>query len=288
MKTKVYILLILGVISFMACSKETPIDDDNQTNSDSGRPAACMMVVKFADQEQLDYVIAQHPIKSYNSLFDNTVQYFTDTVLVLSRPINQTLTDSNEVCSWKVFDSGLMNFLEDELAILDRSPYVPLTDNYYLIDWRWIDLLSLSVLVHHVLSPQLYTHIHKHTFITDTKWTELASIEQCWDRTKYTVPVNVEEVYRIGYEVMDRFLNQYDRTKSFPGLNYYDYYCAYVTEAYGFHQKDKGMAEGTKYSNIPWNYQQYLSFRDSLQNSYQQCLIEIIQNNQLKEVSNEY
>lgn len=287
MKTKLFIF-VLALVSCFACKKETPLDIDNRPNNASGRPAASMMVVKFADQEHLNYVIAQHPIKSYYSLYDNNVQYYTDTILVLNRPINQAITDSNEVCSWKVFDSELMDFLENKLAILDRSPYVPLTDNYYLIDWRWIDFLPLSVLTHHVFSPQLYTHINKHTFITDTKWTELATIDQCWNRTKYTNPVNVEEVYRIGYEVIDKFLNQYDITKAFLGLNYYDYFCAYVTEAYGFYKKDKGMAEGTKYSNISWNYQQYLSFRDSLQNSYQQSLIEIIQNNQLKEISNEY
>lgn len=294
MKTRLFIIL-LALVGCMACKKETPVENPLPETPIDGQPgpAGGMTIVKFADQSQLDYVIAQHPIKKYNSLYDNSAIYFTDTVLTLNRPVDGHIVNGNilrqdELLSWHSYDSAFAEFLDNELSIPKISPYVPLTDGYWLIDWRWIEFLPITALTYYNVENKLVSHIQEHTFLTDTKWNELESLDQYWGREKYTNPINIAEMYRIYYEEIDKFLNQYDPHKYFPQLTHYYYFSSYADEAYAFYLKDKGKADGMEVVNIPWNYEQYLSFRDSLQGAYRHNLIEIIQNNQLKELSYEY
>jgi len=159
-----------------------------------------------------------------------------------------------------------------------------LTDDYYLIDWRWMELMPLSGTTN--ITPHTadyYAHIRKHLFITETKWSALDDLFKEWDKDQVSPSINLSEIHHVSYESIDyNYLGCYDKDKWYPYPSVY-YGGTYIPYAYLYYQQDKGSEKwrvGT--------FEGYCAFLDSVQNSYVQTLIEIIQNKQLQDFSYEY
>lgn len=252
-----------------SCSqKNNEINDPSSTNGDM--PSARMMIVKFSNPEQKDKVLAGHPIIEYDGN-DGQYLYAEDSVLTLC--VNNVTFRMTE---------DMAAFIEEYLPILGSSPYIYLADDYFLVDWKWQDILPLSALTnyanvnaHH---DQMDEHIKYHIFTTDTKWTELSDFSQTWDNAQYKTIAQVDEVQCIAFEKVDKL---YDDVKEG------DPYVCYNMSLY-----NSGLSlinawryysgSGTVFCNPEGRYLEYLSYCDSMQNVYRARLIHMIENNQLK------
>lgn len=275
MKTKLIIMLLV-VVNCFACKKETPVDNPQPETPVEGEPgpSAIMTIVKFADQSQLDYVIVQHPLYGHCS-YPDCIGYKEDTTLMLNRlicPREQIMFYTSSV------DPLCIELLQNELSVLGTSPYIPLADDYYLIDWKWMELMPLSSTTNLVPHPeQYYAHIRNHCFITNTKWSELDDLYKEWDRDQVSLPIKISTIYHIGYEDVDRYLGLYKKGKWSPYESIY-YWGTFASNAARYFYDDGFPNE------YGASFEGYCALLDSVQNAFIQPLVEIIENNKFQDV----
>lgn len=222
-------------------------------------PGEVMVLVKFYNPRQEEKVIVQHPIKEWNT--NGYYEYYENSGLRLG--------ESKEL-SW-----------DSVLHIVGTSPYIPLTDGYYLIDWKWQEYMPLwacSDSWENAYHDPYAEHIKGHIFMTDINWTDLSNLYIQLDNSKYTQHVKGVEVIRVDYYTFDQFYN--DIHENFPESCWTYLYCD------GFSVYEVGML--MKYGDCTSNGRTYLDYIhdcDSLQDVYRQRLIEVINNGQLHEIA---
>lgn len=234
---------------------------------------AYMMIVKFADKGQVQNVIVGHPIKGYNGIW-GYFEYIEDNGLSLNWSDNEI---SNDVLSREIVD-----FLTKETSIIGSSPYIPLYDDYYLIDWKWWQILPLSALTNVSDNEQQAEHIKKHIFMTDIKWSDLTDLTQKWENSQFVRNVNIAEIYRVGFESLDRIYNRIQNQERDPYLCYnmsLYYYGLNIENAYLYYT----YRETSKCHNENV-YSGYIAYCDSVQDVYKQYLIDVIRKNQLQKI----
>ena len=276
MKTKLFIML-LAIAGCIACEKEMPVETPQPETPIEGEPGppAIMTIVKFADQSQLDYVIVQHPLYGNDGLHD-VLLYNEDTTLTLN--CKKSFEPSFGQTTNSALNPMCIDVLQNELSVLGTSPYIPLAEGYYLIDWKWMELMPLSSTTNIIAHPkQFYAHIRDHCFITNTKWSELDDLYKEWDRDQVSLPINISTIYHIGYEEVDRYLGLYKKSKWSPYESIY-YWGTFVSNA-AMYFYDDGFP-----NEYGASFEGYCSLLDSVQNAFIQPLVEIIENNKFQDV----
>lgn len=277
MKTKLIIMLLV-VVSCFACKKETPVDNPQPETPVNGSPGppAIMTIVKFADQKQMDYVIVQHPLYGHCS-YPDIVVYKEDTTLMLNRLIFPKEQIWGQYSNHSA-DSLSIELLQNELSILRKSPYIPLTEGYYLIDWKWMEIMPLSGISYNAPHPaQIYAHMRNHCFITNTQWSELDDLRKEWDKDQVSSPIKISTIYHIGYAQVDRYLGLYKKGKWNPYESIY-YWGTFASNAARYFYDDGFPNE------YGASFEGYCALLDSVQNAFIQPLVEIIENNKFQDV----
>ena len=167
------------------------------------------------------------------------------------------------------------------MHITGTSPYIPLTDGYYLIDWKWHQLYPLSAIAN--TFPNAYhdhfdEHIRNHCFITDLDWKNTTDLTEEYKGTQTMQSVKGVEILRIWTLELACF-NGEIYTGPYVwcyGGPYYEDGLS-ITSAYAYHISGDCSHSGKTHHT-------YIDICDSLQSVYQQWLIEIINNGQLKEI----
>ena len=274
-------VLLLGFL--VSCSREMPIEESLSFRADT---IARLMIVKFENANQLNYVIVQHPIKGFDTRFENTAKtpwlYYESADLTL----NWNLPLLYSLRPMYSYEDNFMRYITNEIDLIKIPPYIPLIDNYYLINWKWWQIHPLSALTNSASGLELFQHINEHCFATDVQWTNLTDIAFQYDNDGMKNPVEINEIYRISYQNIDRWDNNYN-----PQMDYKK--GVSLSEAYNIYDKfSRGalyVEDGTsidEYSQKAWaDYIKYMKYGDSIQNCYQQRLIQIINDNMLDKLS---
>ena len=264
------------VIAFVCCSFFTICCEREQSNSEpageanppsEANPPAVFVIVKFDNPEQVKNIIVQHPIKGFNSAGYGCYEYDENMGLylnILKYPYHHNYS----------MDSLVLDWLEKEMHIAETSPYIPLSKGYYMIDWKWQQLLPVSaspMSLFYGIYPDFYAiHIQNHVFIIDKNW------DECRDLATNFDSINAEHLKDV--DITRVFFDKIDTTGELnPYTHFYRYqYQDNVMFAYLLcRDRDKYGAD---------TYIKYIHYYDSLQAVYQQRLIEIIAKDQLKEI----
>ena len=306
MKTKLLQLSIALATAFMfaACEKpQTP--DSNPTNNDSINnyndtiilgtghgaegvtingdnfegmegtmgPLSVLTIVKFYNPGQENKVILQHPIKQYHDGYE----YYDKTDLYFNIQLQPSEQGSNAGVN-----PSLIEWAEQEMHIAGTSPYIPLIDGYYLIDWKWHQLLPLSSLANEAW-PNAYhnyfaEHILNHAFMTDMEWTDVKDLTKGYSDSLNTQPVKGIELIRVWPKALASMYNDVD-SDTYLCWNMSIYYCDGMCfdNAYAYYKYGDCTNSGKTYHT-------YLAYCDSLQSVYQQRLKELINNGKLKDI----
>ena len=249
-------------VAFSCCTHNNDIGVGN-----SSLPPARMMIVKFSNPEQKEFVIAGHTIKEYDGL-DGQFIYNEDSALTL--------------CVRYPMKQEQVAFIEKYMPILGSSPYIYLADDYYLVDWKWQDILPLSALTNYASvnahHDQMDEHIKYHIFTTDTKWTELTDLLQTWDNSLYTTIAQVEGVQLIMFKEIDQLYDDIKKGDPYVCYNMGLYNSGLsLINAWTYYKN-----EGVWSCNPEGRYLEYLSYCDSMQNVYRARLTEMINKGQIK------
>lgn len=261
MKAAVLFFLLTSTTLFIAC---TPIE--NPTNSVNGIPGpdACLTIIKFANQSQEKYLIAGHPLTCYDPFTcnDSCISFANNSLYSLSE---------KETYSF-------IEFVEQKLKICGESPYIDLVDGYVLLDWKWYNVFQLSLIPMNRYSLHLYLngYIKNHTFVTNLLWSDLVDLSPISFKIEQGIDLaDISDIKAISIKKIDQLRGQRERPDmdfmDFASLWYY-YDAMNPIQAYGY----------SKYS--PDKLRPYITFCDSMQNIYKDCLIEYIKKGNLSKV----
>lgn len=270
MDTKYFFWTFIISLVFISCERKNQLIDstlsENDTIENQYGPYALMTILKFDNTEQLDKIIVQHQITGWDDKLE-CAQYNEEGDLSLN---------------FYEISSDVVSFVEKELPIVGTSPYIPLTDGYFMIDWKWHQFMPLSALC--LQNTKAYLkHINEHVFAINMSWKDMNSITTEYDRTNYTQHLEGIEIKRIIFMYLDMLYEDVKPTYGNPyyscygdGIYYYNGMCA--NTAYDF------FSNGPCPYHLNETYQGYISYCDSLQNIYQQRMIEVIETGQLSKV----
>ena len=259
-----FLILLLGFICLSCEHSET--DSGGNDNSEAG-PPFCLTIVKFFNNEHANNVIVQTPIKEYNGI-DGRFEYFENTNLYLNIRIGSL---------YYGLDTELVNWADEQMQLAGSSPYIPLADGYYLIDWKWHELHPISVLAQS--QQEVYdNHINKHCFLTDIDWHDLQSLTEGYSASLYTQNVCSLEIIRVDLYALDACYNDVQRIHPYScygGIYYNDGMC--FEDAWMYYEYGDCSHSGKTHLT-------YIAYCDSLQSVYQQRLIELIDNGKIKDI----
>lgn len=244
--------------------------DGNEIGNEASGSHAYLTIVKFYNPGQEKKIIVQHPIKKYNGL-DGEFEYYENTDLYLNILPRQYSWDNG--CG---LDPALANWADEEMHIAGTTPYISLTDGYYLIDWKWHQLFPVSALTDD--NRQLSKHIRNHVFMTDIDWHNLTILTEGFDASHYTQHLKGIEIIRVWSQELACLFNDTHKDP-YVCWNMSIYYengmC--FENAYMYYQYGDCAQSGK-------THRTYMAFCDSLQSVYRNYLIELINNGQLKTI----
>ena len=219
----------------------------------------------------------QHPFKRWNET-EGIYEYYEDRGLYLNiLPENCT---AEQGCGISL---SLANWADEKMHITGTSPYIQLAKGYYLIDWKWHQLCPLSAIAGHWGTvDERHNHfvelLHDHVFLTDIDWKELQNFSIAYSDSIYTQHIKGIEIIRVWAMELTCLYNE-ELKDPYACWNYLLYYgegmCFENMLAY---EKNGDCTHSGK------TCQSYINYCDSLQNIYQQRLIELINNGQFKKV----
>ena len=250
-----FLVYIIFALILVSCKQDTnnPVSPINVSG-----PDVCMLIVKYPNADYLNYVVASPHIEDFR--YEQTPIYMNNdsTSLYLYRPYTSEI---------------LLRFVEQEKLLAGTSPYVPLTNDYYLIDWKWQRFYPLSYYGEDLFSFQYPNYIRRYlpyTFLTGIKWEDLVSVADTFQLSQCSTNLEGTEVVAVTYHAVDKLYNEE------KGDNFYLMGC-YIYKAFSYDETDSTM------TTYQVNHD-YIHYCDSLQRVYQQRLIEVINNGQLLKI----
>ena len=235
-------------------------------------PPSIITIVKFHNPEIKKKVIVQHPIKRYHDGYE----YYDDTKLYLNLML-APVDGANAAIPIFVAE-----WADKRMHIAGTSPYIPLADGYYMVDWKWDQLMPLSSLAEgHIDAYHDYfkEHILNHVFTTNYEWENFKNLTIGYDESMHTQHVKGIEIIRVWplklacmYDDIGPYWG--DNFPYFGWIYYFDGMC--LVDAYRYSENKSGN----------WNpkNRDYIAFCDSMQTVFQSRLIDIINKGQLKEI----
>lgn len=271
MKTKLYItthFFMLHMVSLLLCSCTSDPIIDNANPGQSN-----LTILKFNDKTQEKYLVAGHPIITYNTMVvGNGFVYEEDTISFMYNPYFHFQFSSY---------ADFVNFAEKELNICGTSPYIELVDGYVLIDWRWNYFYHITLISQKEwYSQRVIDLVQNHTFVTNILWSDLKDLSPIyWTDNQSAQHIDLSSVNMIPIRLLDQLRgissNPPYPDKEFSGdysiRLYWDGLSAPLAHRY--------------YQDHSPKYEAYLAFCDSMQNIYKNCLIEHIKKRELSNIS---
>jgi|GEM_PF-3884592 hypothetical protein len=276
MKAKLF-LLLFACAALMACEKNSSKEESFAWPArEIVVPRATMVVVKFAEPTQQNNVIVGDRVLSYDtncgSYDGSCFEYDEEGNLYLLSGVDfNSPYDPNNHNQSLMEDTLLaktVTFWEDKIHLRNVQPYIPITDGYVLVDWRWADILPISTFRSWIWRPtDKLNRIQNHCFLTNLSWGELEDVRQGWQRNEPLQPLNIEEMWYISYYDVDKYCGRNpDLNNGLYGwgltlslaLYYNEYYPEYLTP--------------------------YMSYCQKEQEQYRQLLVNIIKDNALQKI----
>ncbi len=218
MKYKNILFLIVAALWFVACENQNE-HNDRIFDPPSARTYMYINFVKFSNPEYLNYVVVEP-------------DYFGEE--------NMCNIRSKKGRTYEQFYIG-------------SSPYIPLTDEYYIADWKWSDFIYPPT-----------------NFLIDVKWPEVKSRSQKWEYPSiYITSKFLKTCACIRYRTIDTYLQ-------IEALNDEDYFVPKWME-----RSMNGPLISCPDSLLDY-FTENVKHQDSLQNVYAERLIQIIKEDALE------
>lgn len=222
-----------------------------------------LVVVQFATPDQKDKVIVQHPIDRYDGIWGQYL-YKENAGLSLNLSYYSSMSTAE--------------FMEQFTHITGKSPYIYLTDDFYLIDWKWQCFHPLSSIAsystNNAYHKPMEEQIRDHSFTTDIDWMDLTDLTQTWSNAQFRSHVQVNDVWSVGLEYIDAM---YDEMKTD-----YRYICYTGPDGIYWDGLSAGIAyqyylnDSVYFCHYPGEYLSYIAYCDSVQDVYAEHLIDMI------------
>lgn len=213
MKYKNILFLIVAALWFVACENQNE-HNDRIIDPPSYRWYMYISFVKFSDPEYLNYVVVDR----------------------------DDFGDYEHMCNIRSTGRTYEQFY------IGSSPYIPLTDGYYIVDWKWGDFIYPPT-----------------NFLIDIKWPEVKSRSQEWEYPSiYITSKFLKTCACITYRTIDTYLQ-------IESPNNEDYFMPYWMEGAHTAMPDSLLERITE--NV--------RYQDSLQSIYAERLIQIIKEDAL-------
>lgn len=277
MKTKLLLPICLSLVLFCACDNQ-PQDQPSteiRTGDAAATPGAGMVIVKFANSKQLEYVVASNTIKKYDG---PTGRYVYDE----NGSLGLNIADGTD--TYLTFNSAEHSpFFENELQLLGTSPYIHLGMDYYLVDWKWQQLLPISATCNYPQPDRgdILDAIQNHCYLTNTKWKDLSAVSTRWAQSNNFPAILVREVYRLNIKAFEKYLGA--DTSGRPEFLCYNFslygdgLSVSNVMAYWFNRYNSGCHPQNAYLDC-------IAYYDSLQNVYVNALTKIITQEKLDQI----
>lgn len=243
---------------------------NNGTDAAIGALPNQILIVKFQNDADKDYVVGVNPITDYDEYQNISLDKSIVGLQLMPEPYYVEWT----IGCFGTTSTPLSKFAEQVLSICGTSPYVELCDGYYMIDWPWVDFFSPGFRDGY---PDL------HGYLTPTRWDELDSLSTTW-KPKEVKILNLSELHCSTYKWLDIYRGTPDSDVFFGpqngslyyrgGLRAWTAYCKYMEYPYAGIEK--------------WPYEKFVHYADSMTQVYKECLIEVIHNNDLNNVAQSY
>ena len=250
-KTLLYLFLLSNLC--ISCSSES---EPNTAEAIPGE--AKWILLKFSNTADANFVAVAQKISDYDFQKECFVYADNDSVsLYLYRTKMQ---------------EKFISFMHEQLPLEGSSPYIPLTDGYYLIDWKWYEFYPLTAYCHGMSTYQVVPELQlflTHTFLTNLKWSDLTDLTDTFNISQCSKNLDGLEVIAVSYQALDSYYHENKEPEFYmSGLtieqacsHYENYDCKGITS-------DKSL-------------QSYINFCDSVQSVNQKRLIELLNNNKL-------
>lgn len=280
MKKILYLVLVLMSAVIAGCDnitinrpiiEEPTLEDLDFSSCDHGG-SGCPMgvplhVLKFENPEDAQKVLVGYNTSGRTGVFPPHYTY-NQHALGLYLPAY----DKENNKFFRQEKSPYSDYLEDVLQICGTSPFIALTNDYYLVDWRWLDILPCCNIYD-------FMFCNDFCFVAEEQWTELTTLLNTW-RPSQVSDVHITEMYRVPFHFIDLYRVGRDMEIYFGNYNslYNKGLCSLVTWQEYF-TPDEG---------CPWNHEDLVNMMDSLTNVYREVLVQAIEHNDLNKIAYEY
>lgn len=214
MKTKLFIFSILTSLVLIACEPSP----QPATYTGYPEPTMYIVLVKFAEPQYVDSVVVEENAAGDSCQIRRIGGFGTCT----------------ELC-------------------VGHSPYIPLPNEYYLVDWKWGDFFYMN-------------------FIINVNWLDVTDTQQKWVYPTGKINRNFyKELKKINRKIIDEYFGESygDRNYFIPGLSWYH-----------------------SLSDVPSekldNFLKLVAVQDSLQEVYKERISKIIEEGALDDLYKSY
>ena len=232
-----FLIYIIFALILASCKQSEPMYSVHGGPCDL--PETAILVLKYPQQEMLNYVMA-----------------------------TQLKNDSTSLCLsyGDFYPAKYASALRQAIPLEGTKPYIPLTNDYYMIDWKWYFFFPLThyedesypfelpCIIQHLICPR--------SCFLNIKWQDLEDITDTFDMSMKLADLELSELIVVPYHTLDKL---YQEEKEC------EYYYWNLTTASLAHWRDT--LNETDYAHI--------HSCDSFQTVCQQRLIEVINNGQL-------
>lgn len=229
-----YCYLLIIALFFLSCDNSPAIN----------KPDFYIMSINFihvSNKEYLNYVVAEKAPVVFDTLQGK----------------NGRITIETTKEGYKIRDDG---WVCQELY-LGNSPYIHLTDDYYIIDWKWGNFIY-----------------EPYNVLLDLKWSEIKDRQEIWDLDYPKVSLNCKIIWgSVSRESIDNYLKiQPAQVDSFWNVS-----TDHLRPAF---DKYKFLSEIPDNQTLE-NYKKEIAKQDSLQQVYAERLSQIISENALEKIA---
>ena len=220
MKTKLFIFSILTTILLVSCGEPETITDGGGGYNHYDDPTMFLCIVKFTEPQYVDSVV-----------------------------VEEVTRDSCQIR--KIGGFGTCT----ELCV-GHSPYIPLPNEYYLVDWKWG-----------------YFFYMPYTFVINVNWLDVIDTKQKWECPKGQLNISFIKDLRCCY---------------FKSID------EYFGESYGYRNYEipSSLSWYHSLSDVPAeqldNFLKQVAVQDSLQEVYKERISKIIEEGALDALNNTF
>lgn len=261
MNTIRVILFNIILLLFLSCSNNNP---DIRLLED-----VPLYIIKYKNPLYKTKIIAAHPI------IDPTITYFDGSLGNVNYVFDTT--------SYQLIYEGsdIEKQFNQKRGLIGSTPYIELSNDYLLVDWRWQDYLPISSKnLYHNKRNIAYNSV-AHFFVMNTTWEDLDSLSQIWNNSDVWNNFDVDEWRTISCQALERYMSGDESPLTYIETytpNNFDNTCKYVyldccfNETAFIKYKEGGADEYDSYANLV----------DSLFSEYAIAINTLISKNELK------